>query len=145
MLLLINVSKVFACSCIGERSVQEEVKYTDAVIVGTIISEKLIIKSNKEIYPPVMLKQYSLVVENIYKGKITSDTVTVFTGVGNGDCGVNFTVGEKYIIYGQIADNDIPLPKRKNIFWTHICTRTTLFQQKEITEIERYAKNKFHK
>jgi hypothetical protein len=43
ILILTNTSvKLFACSCVGQKTVQEEVKYSDAVLVGKIVSNNLV-------------------------------------------------------------------------------------------------------
>jgi hypothetical protein len=150
MCIVTGISELLACSCIGNDSVKEAVKKSDAVIVGTIISQKLMSELHTELYPPATpIMQYSFVCETIYKGVISSDTISIFTGIGNGDCGVKFTVGEKYIIYGQketyFTNNAIPLPKGKNILWTHSCSRTRVFRQEEIIGIKKYEKRQYKK
>lgn len=92
--------------------------------------------------------RYELLVQDIYKGKITSDTLTIYTGLGNGDCGIQFEIGEKYIVYGENEtyfgqlNNDFNFPKTKNTFWTYSCLRTTFYNQDEIREIEKFAKKR---
>jgi hypothetical protein len=152
--ILTSISEqLFACSCQGERTVQEEVKYADAVFVGTVISKELTMKTDSAIMramttgnsPMPTVAKYSLLVEYIYKGEITSDTITIFTGLGGGDCGVRFEIGEKYIVYGKSETyfgglfSEFQFPKGVNIFWTHTCMRTNLFRQEEINEIEKYT------
>lgn len=161
MCILTGVSELLACSCVGQDSVKEAVKKSDAVVVGTIISQEFMLYGDisedtvmrmleKELYPHITpIMQYSLVCKTVYKGKITRDTIAIFTGIGNGDCGVRFTVGETYIIYGQkepyFATDAIPLPKGENILWTHRCSRTRVFQQEEISDIEKYVKKQYKK
>jgi len=161
ILILISFSEnLFACSCIGHRSVKKEIKHSDAVLVGIIISKELVIyrDSNylkKWSYDTLLLSspmarvkvaKYELLVEGFYKGKITNDTVIVYTGIGGGDCGYRFEIGEKYIIYGEKEtyigqdDNMFGFPKGKNIYWTYICLRTTKYFEDEINEIEKILK-----
>ena len=91
------------------------------------------------------IAQYDLLVENIYKGEITNDTVSIFTGITGAACGVRFEIGKKYIVYGKRETyfgelfGKFEYPKGENIFWTHTCMRTNLFRQEEINEIEKYA------
>jgi hypothetical protein len=162
-ILLTSVSdNLFACSCIGQRTVEEEVKHSDAVLVGTILSKQLVTLTDSTIlkmFPndttmrnspmsKMTIARYDFVVVDIYKGKITSDTLTIYTGMGGGDCGIRFEIGKKYIVYGENesyfgqVNNDFKFPKTKNTFWTYNCLRTMAYYQDEITEIEKYAKRR---
>lgn len=154
--------QLFACSCIGQRTVEEEVKYADAVVVGTVLSKQLITLTDStmlKMFPndtimrnspmsKMTIARYDLLVQDIYKGKISQDTLVIFTGLGGGDCGIRFEIGKKYIVYGENetyfgqVNNDFKFPKAKNTFWTYNCLRTTAYFQDEITEIEKYAKRK---
>jgi len=166
ILLLTSFSgRLLACSCIGQRTVEEEIKHADAVVVGTVLSKQLITLTDStmlKMFPndTTMLNssmskktiaRYDFLVENIYKGKITSDTLTIYTGLGGGDCGIRFEIGKKYIVYGENetyfgqVNNDFKFPKAKNTFWTYNCLRTTSYFQDEITEIEKFSKMKKYK
>jgi hypothetical protein len=154
LLVIITVGcigqKSIACSCIGEATVKEEIKRQDAVLVGTIVESEEIriydtLSPSKTIYR-VEIK-YTLVVETVYKGRQVSDTAFIFTGSGGGDCGYNFQLGQKYIVY---AGNFMPDERynspvsTENIssFYTSICTRTRPYNEEEIEEIEKYKKKK---
>ena len=166
LLLLTSISeRLFACSCIGQRTVQEEVKHSDAVVVGTVLSKQLITLTDSTIlkmFPndttirnspmsKMTIARYDLLVQDIYKGKITNDTLTIYTGLGGGDCGIRFEIGKKYIVYGENetyfgqVNNDFNFPKAKNTFWTYNCLRTTSYFQDEIIEIEKFAKKQKRK
>lgn len=161
LLLLTSISgRLLACSCIGQRTVQEELKHADALIVGTILSKQIVTLTDSTIlkmFPndttmrnspmsKMTIARYNLLVQDIYKGKISNDTLTIYTGLGGGDCGIRFEVGKKYIVYGENetyfgqVNNDFKFPKAKNTFWTYTCLRTTSYYQDEITEIEKFAK-----
>jgi TonB family protein len=163
LLLLTSISgPLIACDCREPRTVEEEVKNADAVIVGTIISKHIVTLTDAAFtnkhpsdttirYTPMsnlMIASYELLVQELYKGKITNDTLEIYTGIGGGDCGIRFEVGEKYIIYGKKVsyynreNYNFEFPEGKNIFWTHLCFRTTNYSQDEITEIEKYSKKK---
>lgn len=166
LLLFTSISgRLFACSCIGQRTVEEEVKHADAVVIGTVLSKQLITLTDSTIlkmFPndttmrnspmsKMTIARYDLLVQDIYKGKITNDTLTIYTGLGGGDCGIRFEIGKKYIVYGENetyfgqVNNDFNFPKAKNTFWTYNCLRTTSYFQDEITEIEKFAKKQKHK
>jgi len=163
LLLLTSISdKLFACSCVGQRTVQEEVKHADAVLVGTILNKTIITLTDSTIlkmFPndttirnspmsKMTIARYDFLVEDIYKGNITKDTLTIYTGLGGGDCGIRFEVGKSYIVYGENetyfgqVNNDFKFPKVKNTFWTYICLRTMSYYQDEISEIERFTKKR---
>ncbi len=151
-----------ACSCIGGRTVREEIKHADAVLTGTIVAKQIIpildpafsgaSPTDTTTLQPTQVKfaiaRYDLLVSDVYKGNILTDTVGLYTGLGGGDCGVRFKVGERYIVYGEKETymgpflEDFPLPASKNAFWTHICLRTTSYDQAEIDEIRKWAKPK---
>ena len=166
LLLLTSISgRLFACSCIGQRTVEEEIKNSDAVVVGTVLSKQLITLTDStmlKMFPndttmrnspmsEMTIARYDILVHDIYKGKITSDTLTIYTGLGGGDCGIRFEVGKKYIVYGENetyfgqVNNDFKFPKAKNTFWTYSCLRTTSYFQDEFTEIEKFAKKQKRK
>jgi len=156
IILLVSVSNhLLACTCIGQRTVKEELKHADAVFVGTVLSKKIIELTDSTLERKSLIiraiARYDLLVHDIYKGKIKNDTLTIFTGLGVGDCGVLFENGEKYIIYGMIdtyfgqMNNNFKFPKSKNSFWTHICLRTTKYHQDEISEIEKIKKKRKRK
>lgn len=146
IILSAGISNLFACSC-AQVTVQENIeKYADAVVVGTIISKKMV-KLRKFYFNTLLINEYGLLVENIYKGNITNDTITIYSGTGgNASCEQKFWVGEKYIVYEKNESSwygNFPFPKGENVFWTDLCLQTTLFQEEEITEIEKYIKPKY--
>lgn len=160
LVVLFFFNSSFACSCIGRRTVKEEIEHSDAVVFGTILSTYLLTLTDssmlkmfpndstitKSILSQHTIAGYVLLVHEAYKGKITCDTITVFTGIGGGDCGVKFEVGKKYVIYGKCEtyfgqiNNDFKFPKANNTFWTNICLRTTVDYREEIREIKKFAK-----
>ena len=146
ILLLSNEAK--ACTCIGERTVKDEIKNKDAVFVGIITeSEEMRIydtlSPNKTIFRVEM--KYTIVIETVYKGRQISDTAFIFTGSGSGDCGYNFKIGQKYIVYaGHLKTEDryngqVYIDK-KSAFYTTICTRTRKYQDEEIKEIKKHLR-----
>lgn len=157
--LLVN-TEIYACSCIGERTVKEEISYSDAVVVGKIVSQEFVTLVDSEALKMFKVDstnfnrlsfertfaKYELVLTHKYKGKITSDTLEIYTGVGNGDCGVRFKIGQTYVVYAKNEtyfaqkNNELRFPKGKNLFWTDQCSRTSEVDEKEIREIERYRR-----
>jgi hypothetical protein len=106
-----------ACTCIGPRTPCEAYGTAAAVFVGTAIrsgkAEPL--KDNSEPHPePVVVK---FAVEQSYLG-VDSTEVEVFTGFGGGDCGYQFKIGERYLVYAY---------RDRIRLVTGICTRTRPF------------------
>jgi hypothetical protein len=159
LLVLANThDRVFACTCIGHRTIQEELKQMDAVFVGTVLSKHvltLIDTSARELFPSDTLMRnfrmersitrYELSVETIYKGRITNNTVILYSAVGGGDCGVRLEAGRKYIIYGERKSpfgqsyDGFKIPEAKNTFWTYECLRTNTFSKEDAAELEKFT------
>lgn len=149
-----------ACSCIGEYSVKSEIKSSDAVLVGTILGKTLITLTDSSLikmFPKdtslgrgetKTIARYDFRILEVYKGKISKDTISIYTGIGKGDCGIRFEVGDKYIIYAKKEtyfgqqNNDFKYPKGKNHLWTDICSRTTKFNEEEIAQIEKFVRKR---
>ncbi len=168
MLILLAVSilffsnRIYACKCAGESPVKEEIRFAETIVVGTVISKELVklpdstlMKTYKDdslqfdTFPfNLVVSKYGLSVETTYKGEGSSKIIYVFTGMGHGDCGFNFKIGEKYIIYGMKEtyigqmNNEIEFPMGDDIIWTSICRRTTIYSSEEIDEINRCLENK---
>lgn len=86
----------------------------------------------------------------IFKGNTTSDTITIYTGIGHGDCGMSLEIGKNYIFYlyfcGKELGKGIPtyyftnqLEYKLDRLSTDICTRTQLFNLNEIGLIIKYC------
>ncbi len=161
-LYFFSVAEIIACDCKGQATVENAVKNSSLVVTGTVISNILVaVKDSHQIvsftedslkqttfrYTTIMTK-CKVVVGELFKGSISSDTLTFFTGTGEHDCGKEFIVGEKYIVYSSEKTyskqkyNDLIYSLGKNIFWTDKCTRTTQYNSEEIFEIKKYEKEK---
>jgi hypothetical protein len=149
-----TTNQLTACSCVGRSEVRDEIKNSDVVFVGTILDqENRIIEGSPTIRTSMadgkkkMLPnsrqtiRYRLLIESVYKGKISRDIVTIISGEGGGDCGIVFEVGEKYIVYGT-KKSFFGRPIEKNAYWTDICTRTTRYDKSEIDDIEKFVTKK---
>jgi hypothetical protein len=102
-----------ACGCMPSMLETErqrilgERKSSKAIFSGKVLS----IEISRGVYWAVRFK-----VERAWK-KVDSDEVVVFTEYPDGaSCGVEFAVGENYLVYAGIAF--------ENELWTNHCTRT---------------------
>jgi len=108
-----------ACSCIGPRTPCEAFGTAAAVFVGTAIRTGRAEPSKDKSEPygePVVVK---FTVEQSYLG-VEGTEVEVFTGFGGGDCGYEFKIGERYLVYAY---------RDRIRLITGICTRTKPFAQ----------------
>ena len=142
--------QLFACSCDDLPTVQESIKYSDAVVVGTFLTKEIVKvarlndKSDTNfINREFSVAQYKFLLQNNYKGSFSSDTLTVMTGLGGASCGINFAIGQQYILYGnnksyfEHLNFKLNLPFSKNTIWTNSCSRTVSFNNFERKEIEK--------
>lgn len=137
-------SITFACSCIGKSKINTEIKKTDILFSGKVISKKIFsVKIEyvpEEFYPKKV--EYEVLVIKKYKGNILTDTLKIVTGIGNGDCGFNFLINHTYIIYGMYSKKKLESGETVDEFIeTDICTRTRLYECLEDKKIVRYLKN----
>lgn len=133
ILCMVSLSaRLVACSCIGESTVKGSVKSSDLVIIGNILSGERVDVADtswllgkdsfgNDRFVVLSKMKYRVLVTQTFKGKFKGDTITLVSGLGNGDCGYRFNAGSSYIIYGY-AD----ATSRSNSFMTDICTRTRL-------------------
>lgn len=161
-----------ACTCIGESSVESAYKNSDLVSIGEVIGVKRVkiwsdttyalwkynpekdtvsleqYKFDEEQYGFHLL-EYSIVIQRAYKGASVNDTIKIWTGFGGGDCGFEFTIGKKYLIYAGDESKVIYTLKKmgrskkelKGIFRTDICRRTALLED-SIDDLKYLNENK---
>lgn len=131
---------IWACSCIGEKTVKEEVSKSDVIFSGKIISKNIFTVNDDNLPSGLVLKkaEYIILVTKIYKGQTTSDTLKLITGVGSGDCGYEFAIGSEYIIYSVRSNKYFESGNKVETFlYTDICTRTRRIDKKELRNIKR--------
>jgi len=116
----LNATDIFACSCslpIENKSIDEQVKEayknSTAVFSGEVLE---VIKNPDAYFVEVKFK-----VVKSWKNEF-KDSVLVRTGQGGGDCGYEFEIGKKYLIYTNGDENNLR---------TNICTRTSSFESSE--------------
>lgn len=116
---------------------------------GIVLSQERVAvadTSDRSHFKEMPVHCYKFLVKKVYKGKVTSDTVNIYTGMNGASCGWRFTLGERYIVYGDRQDYFYRLgykcPKGKNIFWTSTCHRTMPFDEDEIAALKKMRRNK---
>ncbi len=131
---VLNVSSVLACSCVllGNESIEKQVReaYTNstAVFSGEVLE---VVKNPDAYFVEVKFK-----VVKSWKNEF-KDSVLVRTGQGGGDCGYEFEIGKKYLVYTNGDENNLR---------TNICTRTSSFESSEdvafLNKIKKIKKSK---
>lgn len=77
----------------------------------------------------------------VYKGKIKKEIIEITTGIGRGDCGFPFQLGETYLIYSSFENTYFEQGEKvPNYLYTNICTRTTGDLNMESAEIKKEIK-----
>lgn len=154
ILMFVGIVNSFACSCEGESNVSESLAYSDVVFSGQVISisvntnydslgvvltgDSSKMMYNWREYPTYVVK---FKVDRIFKGEITTDTITILTPPSGAACGYRFKFGEKYIVYSTLYDELLSTNNLKRrtfdnkTFWTHLCTRTQIWNVTEENEI----------
>jgi hypothetical protein len=116
--LTLLAGEATACDCRGGITPCQEYFEASAVFVGVVTGSSRATLDQGDHQFPQRLFQFRL--EQAYRG-IAGKEVSVITGMGNGDCGYDFRVGEKYLVYAfRTSDNKLS---------TSICTRTRLFSE----------------
>lgn len=133
---------VFACTCkyppnLTEREkIEGAFKNTDFVFTGKVIKVfQKRIREGKDIF---LEGEKTVVLEIIgdFKNNIRKKNLTIKTGMANGDCGVIFQIGEKYIVYAVFTKTyNSKNQYIKTEIHTKDCSRTTLLS-KENSDIE---------
>ena len=103
-----------ACTCLGRTPVQsvetarQALRGSGAVFVARVehvdVRVRLIPRPDSG-RPPLRWREavVRLRVERRFKGQ-RSDTLTVLSGLGGGDCGVGFATGRRYLVYIPARD-----------------------------------------
>jgi hypothetical protein len=154
--------QIYACQCASTGTIKESLASADGVIYGKVIERELVsfaetlkpdkansirdkIENEKRSANSFDYKQIvkiDIQVIEIFKGEITSDTVTIFTPEGGPSCGFSFELNKEYIIYGKIKSHTYSFflnepekldnIEKENCYWTNRCTRTTAFNEAEL-------------
>lgn len=145
------------CSCVGIPSVASAFKEADFVGVGTVkarvrVSASTVLGGAKR-FPNLSASDtlffgyryaYTVEIEEVYKGDKRKRVVEILTGASSSDCGVQFRVGSRYVIYAycrrslELAGGPIDIPP---FLATHLCTRTTQVNNAELKALRRVARH----
>lgn len=137
--LLLTTLNSFGCSCFGTETVKQAFRESDVVIYGEVVSKG---KHNlsKELHYGDTIEWFTnevtiKVTTNLKSGG--AEFVTIYTGMGDGDCGFNFQIGKSYLVYANNETQD-----GEELLRTNICTRTAEVTSDfdELTTLKKLAK-----
>lgn len=118
---LFFTSSGYACGCVGELNDKEAYKEADAVISGRVLDTKdtIILLSTGE---EKRMSVTTLLIQDVFKKRVRDSIVTIFSGVGKGDCGYRFKEGENYLVF-LVQKNSFGRYSEKvdKYYYTDIC------------------------
>lgn len=126
---VITVSALFTaegrgCSCrFGGGPPCEEYWRVEAIFAGTALAQKLIEVDEGSYKFQRRLMRFKL--DEAFKGMTAGAEVEILTGLGGGDCGYPFKIGERYLVYASRDRKD------DSRWYSGICTRTRLLAEAE--------------
>ena len=144
LLAILMFSKTYACTCLENFTLREEIENSEFIATGKVISFERYTIGYKLAYThntdgslriPIefdrqSLSKYKVLITRIYKGDLNSDTLIILTGEGGGDCGFHFEIDKNYTIFGNrnsyydLANSKDYQVEGANIVWTNDCTMT---------------------
>jgi hypothetical protein len=131
--VLLGAGHAIGCQCAEQPAVEDILAGHALVFVGRVVSGNFLGDGSKPGEP--YGRQFTFVVSETLKGNVRDQTVTISTGVGGGDCGVDFIIGRQYLVYSRKREDDQ--------FVTSICDYTkeyVPYGQKEAEELRRRLK-----
>ena len=90
-----------SCSCIGDNSVKQEIKNSNEVFLGEVVNIDTIKLHFHEGNIYFFRLKVDIRVISIFKGRLNSGFISVYSGIGDGDCGYSFQLGKEYLIYAD--------------------------------------------
>lgn len=102
-LLWLAAPAALACSCMVPPPPLEALAQVDAVF--TAVAERVERAEVDTGYGMLPRKRVELRLEAVWKGMPEGDSVTVWTGLGGGDCGFAFEEGKSYLVYARRHDD----------------------------------------
>jgi hypothetical protein len=170
LLVLGLARQAYSCKCDGERSVKESFTGHSIIVDGKVVSKQLIpfertmdagtveyvrnkLKKDKtqlQIFQADSVYEIRLLVKESFKGSSIGDTLTIYTRTSS--CGFRFQLDREYIVYtltksGHYHDflsesESEEKFEKENTYWAHGCTRTTLYDNAEATELRQLQNKK---
>ncbi len=158
----------FACKCEGVGTVAANYESAAIVFTGTVLkieyvgiaetlnpdsistARTLIKDSPKNTLDQPMVLKATMIVTNEYKGIKKGDTIIMYTGIRGASCGFKFEHRKEYTVYAasesymhmflRVDRKRFKNLDKKGVYWTSICTRTTVTVGQEQGLLSEYLK-----
>ena len=149
----------FACHCTGQGTVKSGVESSTAVFTGLVlkieyfglsetinpdslaVARSLPHEGVKNFLETPTVTKATILVTNNFKGVTKNDTIVVYTGIRGATCGFKFEPNKEYTVYAttenymytffRLDRQRFKNLSKKGIYWTSICSRTTIAVGKE--------------
>lgn len=169
VLLLIGAvaGEILACSCKGPMKINDAFHFTETIIHGKVLQKSIVscamtmdqekadslrhaLKEDQqrlELLESDFIVRIELLVTKVFKGSLSSDTITIYTSRTSASCGfTEFKVGKDFLIYASSKSHVFHFLNKggtssgsleqENTYWTNHCTRTKGFDNLEAAELE---------
>ena len=131
-LLLLNLTMAsYACSCKNYIGMEEHISNSEIIFSGTVTNVQYCQLEAKDNKNTKKVKLYTIELSNAFKG-INGTSIEIITGLGFGDCGDYFAIGEEYLIFAYDSGYT---EKKDGLYETNICKWNGL-----VSEYEDYLK-----
>lgn len=115
---MIDPETSYACSCVKEPTVQEEMQNKTAVFSGKVTGIRESRKWFSSSADPI---EVTFEVEQVWKGEVRKKQ-TIYTAMSSASCGNDFITGAEYMVYAHRNSDSGKLE-------TNICSRTRPISQ----------------
>jgi hypothetical protein len=144
----------FGCTCPGQSSIQASYDGASVVFTGKVlkteyfglaetmipdsvkVARSLPHENSKGYLDAPMVLKATILVTNPFKRVSKNDTIVVYTGIRGATCGFKFETNKEYTIYGTTENYMYMFLRvdrkrfrnfsKRGVFWTSICSRTTI-------------------
>ncbi|HZY80552.1 MAG TPA: hypothetical protein VFE50_13590 [Cyclobacteriaceae bacterium] len=109
-------------------------------------------ESSKSYLDAPMVLKATMLVTNEFKGVKKKDTIIVYTGIRGATCGFKFETNKEYTVYGttenymymflRVDRKRFRTFSKRGVYWTSICSRTTVAVGMEQGLLNDYLKSK---
>jgi hypothetical protein len=116
------------------------------------VARSLPSESSKSFLDTPMVLKATMLVTSEFKGVKKKDTIVVYTGIRGATCGFKFETNKEYTVYGttenymyiflRIDRKRFRNFSKRGVYWTSICSRTTVAVGMEQGLLNDYLKSK---
>lgn len=127
-LLLLNFTMAsYACSCKNFIGMAEHISNSEIIFSGIVKNVQYCQLETDDSEKTSEVQLYTIAISNAFKG-INDTSIEIITGLGFGDCGDHFAIGEEYIIFAYDSGYT---KKNDGLYETNICMWNGLVSEKE--------------